>query len=44
MVGKKNAAPLTFDPKLYGIFGRFSNFDKYRSEVTGDVISGVAEY
>ena len=25
-----------------GIFGRFPNFDKYRSEVVGDVISGVA--
>ena len=26
-----------------GIFGRFSNLDKYRPEVAGDVISGVAE-
>ena len=25
-----------------GIFGRFSNFHKCRSEVAGDVISGVA--
>ena len=31
-------------PKAVGgaIFGRFSNFDKCRSEVAGDVISGVA--
>ena len=31
-------------PKAVGrsIFGRFPNFNKYRSEVTGDVISGVA--
>ena len=25
-----------------GIFGRFSNFDKCRPELAGDVISGVA--
>ena len=25
-----------------GIFGRFPNFDKCRSEVAGDVVSGVA--
>ena len=25
-----------------GIFGRYPNFDQYRSEVAGDVISGVA--
>ena len=25
-----------------GIFGRFPNFDKCRSEVAGDVMSGVA--
>ena len=25
-----------------GIVGRFSNFDKYPSEVAGDVISGLA--
>ena len=25
-----------------GIFGRFSNFDKCRSEVAGDIISGMA--
>ena len=25
-----------------GTFGRFANFDRYRSEAAGDVISGVA--
>ena len=25
-----------------GVFGRFSNIDKYRSEVAGDIISGAA--
>ena len=42
--GRKNAAPLKFDPKSseaeFSVF--FSNFDKYQPEVAGDVISGVA--
>ena len=41
--GKQNATPLTFDPVGRDIFGRFfSNFDIYRPEVAGDVITGVA--
>ena len=44
MVGQaKHRAP-KIQPKAArsGIFGRFANFDKYRSEVAGDVISSVA--
>ena len=41
---RQDAAPLKFDPKPVGggIFGRFLNFGKCRSEVAGEVISGVA--
>ena len=41
--GRQNAVPLKFDPKPSrgDIFSRFSNFDKSRLEVAGDVISGT---
>ena len=42
--GRQNAVPLKFDPKLseaaFSAF--FPNFDKCRSEVAGDVMSGAA--
>ena len=43
MGGRKNAAQQKFDPKpSEAAVWRFSNFGKFRSEVAGDVISGVA--
>ena len=39
------ALPIKFEPKLSeaALSATFSNFDKCRSEVAGDVISDVAE-
>ena len=44
MVGQAKRRATNLRPKAVagGIFGRFANFDKYRPEVAGDVISGVA--
>ena len=43
--GRPREAPLKFDPKpREAQFCRFANFDKCRSEVPSDVISGVAVY
>ena len=39
---KYRATKIRFKAVGGGIFGRFTNFDKCRSEVAGDVISGVA--
>ena len=44
MVGKTKRRATKKRPKAVesGIVGRFPNFDKCRSEVVGDVMSGVA--
>ena len=43
LVGQAKRRATHIRPKAVGsgIFGRFANFDKYRSEVASDVISGV---
>ena len=44
LVGQVKCHTTKIQPKAVGssIFGRFLNFDKCRSEVASDVISGVA--
>ena len=44
LVGQAKRCGTKIQPKAVGvgIFGRFSNFGKCRSEVAGDVISGLA--
>ena len=39
---KRRATNIRPNAVAGGIFGRFVNFDKCRSEVAGDVISGLA--
>ena len=39
---KRRATKIRPEAVKGGILGRFANFDKRRSEVAGDVISGVA--
>ena len=39
---KRRAAKIWSKAARNGIFGRFAIFDKHRSEVAGDVTSGVA--
>ena len=39
---KRRATKIRHKAVGNNIFGRFPNFDKYRSEVAGDIMSGLA--